>query len=409
MAQIEGQDPIVDVSSRLQPASSPIRTVPTEIMLSITSNLPPHSHIALSLTCRSFWQILRPLPTALGRVDLKKLRLLLERDIPDLMYCHFCNGLVRWGGNRHQCVHNDRDEYLLPTRLAGFDELRYQDARLVMNCHFYGPLHGPPIEILNRKQTAGSTLMVEADRNAKIVGDELFLHKHYKLWHRSGSRSDLRRAIDNSHFEICPHIRLNTNAGPSQRFERRRNHLLNLPQLYISPSFELTELTDSPGSCQDCLTDYTVSIGGPHRTDRSWCIDVHVYQQLGPCRSPEDWKWSILSAEDIACTPYRRFLCRAGAVRHLWNFGAIIPERLDGSYVLNGDARFIFGSSHSVRICPSRWPRYCEESIRCSRGDEPETLNELIPRGRSWTCWWGLILILLNPLDAQAAGVINWN
>lgn len=130
--------------------------LPPELISRILSYLPPESVISFALTCRRFHPYMpSPPPTTLSGQARQALLVWLEPENPRLYFCHPCNDLHTW-----QCV-PDRyhrltqyDRYCRDRRnpwyyfagLPGIDsyQMNLALARLVMNRHLYGDLHGPP-------------------------------------------------------------------------------------------------------------------------------------------------------------------------------------------------------------------------------------------------------------------------
>ncbi|KAF4458211.1 hypothetical protein FALBO_15059 [Fusarium albosuccineum] len=182
-----------------------------------------------------------------------------------------------------------------------------------MNRHLYGPSHGFPISKV--EQNAGTSRLENGGRLCKaiqgrIISDELFLKKSLQIWHVGGEDLALRKIIARQYFHVCQHAWI----GPN-RFD-----LHAIPEV-AHPLERLDACEDALGSCYDCLTDYSLSISWrDKKPQKGWLVNITVYQQLGSCRSPHDWKWSMASDEH---TPWhqprhQRAGQEPGVVRQRW-------------------------------------------------------------------------------------------
>lgn len=177
-------------------------------MLVVVDYLRLHDTLSLSLTCKAFYTLFFPKHRRLDASTAECFLSALERDQPNLHYCHICVRLHTW---RDQCP--TKGPLMLSRssispdclfgpgpRVQGFAygrdkrghirrglKLRFHDARLVMNAHLYGPAHGLPIDALDyasplphHSEYVKPCLSPSSERGASLCEGclEDFFHKH---------------------------------------------------------------------------------------------------------------------------------------------------------------------------------------------------------------------------------------
>jgi hypothetical protein len=132
----------------------------------------------------------------------------------------------------------------------------YSHARLVMNRHFYGPAHGPPLHTLTQADSFRDSDRVSrsySDR-ARIVENQLLIWSLFSASHSQGDSESLRKSIHLWGPRICEHLTLEG---------RYPNYIaMQLPEVieedHMPSQFSLCD--QSLGSCASCMTDYIISI-----------------------------------------------------------------------------------------------------------------------------------------------------
>ncbi|KAI0859319.1 hypothetical protein F4860DRAFT_269841 [Xylaria cubensis] len=321
------------------PPAGPLSNIPVEVFLLISDQLSADALAALSLTCRSFYYILKT-RIRLHGADREALLLLLEKDLGDkLYYCPFCSRLHPFSPSWTPVDINIKAREIqsccyerCPARGQAFRlsnlchyNLGYHLARLVMNRHLFGAPNGLPLDNLHRRfvefQGYGARPWNQ-DLSFKIVDNELFLQAIH-VFHARDSAGFGAASGHQNHY-ICPHI---VTAIPP---DRNIYVLDEIPELKDHRLHRLIPCRDVLRHCPRCLTDFKMTVervrdcelplgtvpttpqrgwishGGqvhrwyevePHtKPDAAgWQIIIVAYHQFGNCRSPQDWKWKALS------------------------------------------------------------------------------------------------------------------
>jgi hypothetical protein len=230
--------------------------------------------------------------------DKVELLLFLEKDEPALYFCHFCRKLHHW----YRTWINALPPWAYPLcpqasqwtisriYLSSSCVLPYDHARLIMNRHFYGSKHGPPLRTLEHYY---SCLDSDGDRKVfhrtpRIIDDKLMLQSCIRISHPKGDSTSLRVSINTRGPRVYQHITL----------AKGRSFLtpMQLPELALGRSTpNLCLPCDlSFESCAFCLTDYSVNISWRGKK-KGYVIKVWSFRQLGDCRSPSAWSWHSMS------------------------------------------------------------------------------------------------------------------
>lgn len=316
---------------------------PGDLLLLVRDHLDTASAISLALTCRSAYKFcFSPSKhTKLCVLDKRDLLQLLERDplMPGRFYCHSCNILhpfsATWGphsqderrvdtrkstaadGEVYHCGRRDRfapvgNEY----------DLTYVHARLVMNAHFYGPDHGIPLAniCVEQKLERDAGVVVHCGTAARIIDQELYVRRayHFSIPDDQDAVDSFRRCTGARDFRVCEHTSLFSNSSVYRQcipeIQKRPGSVIESPTASPSSSLSSSPIwctapetfpsdfstpgfvpcEDAPGSCGLCLMDFDVTIREPG-TKGNWRVIIRAYHQLGPCRSPDDWRWARFS------------------------------------------------------------------------------------------------------------------
>ncbi|KAI1456038.1 hypothetical protein F4805DRAFT_249035 [Annulohypoxylon moriforme] len=318
--------------SEVEPSknTSLLLELPVDMILEISGHLRETDKICLALTCKDLHFILGVKDKKqLKRSSKRSVLLRLERDIPGVFYCHFCNLIVPFTKNKPPIVNHfhsierlrfqTRLVYDIGITLPGSTfVLPYNEARLVTNYRILGPQHGrPPSCLFHQRPSALSSyrdytqglnlyyriffrghhyaffpladirispqICMKEMWRAKLVGDELYVSGTRSWVHSGGSDRVLNEYLSQKFLRACMHAKLM--AGGSNG--------VNLPTIdsWLPNTFRYRRT----GSCQFCLTDWDASIEwlGP-RYGR--LVTITTYYNLGNCRSPSDCKWRAMNS-----------------------------------------------------------------------------------------------------------------
>ncbi|KAK1241181.1 hypothetical protein MKX08_001155 [Trichoderma sp. CBMAI-0020] len=184
--QAKGQFPANQESSSLS-----LLKLPNEVLYGIAGYLDLPERMIFALTCKFLMSLVSPERGLPRLVPPDKMRFLLalQRDIPKTFLCPWClrlrrlNPKLNWRSQDHyiqticefsSCLPNSLwrnyhfESYrhiILPDDWTAFRRhgcIRFMDAHLIMNRHFYGPLHGISLRHLTRSVSFETEL--ELDR-----------------------------------------------------------------------------------------------------------------------------------------------------------------------------------------------------------------------------------------------------
>jgi hypothetical protein len=309
--------------------------LPPEIILIIISHLNKHSITTLALTCTTLYSLCFPEQRLLDVAEKEELLQLLEKDVARLYFCHDCVKLHPW----HRRWSRSMSPWYLertPCKRNGLhlsnSPIPYFHARLVMNRHFYGPTHGPPIAYLEALFHSPGNFMevVKSEvQHARIVDDQLLVLVVRSMYHQRGGVATLRSYIDRTVDAVCKHITEGKGREP-------RSSPVQPPELVreegTSRMFRPCE--QALGSCTLCLTDYRVGISWKGE-EKGYVIEVQIYRQLGDCQSPRDWSWYTISNRETEMEPRTVYpeKHRTNCVRDRWHKADGAASRTRGKWV----------------------------------------------------------------------------
>lgn len=317
--------------------------LPAEITLIISSQLDVTSRLSLSLTCRTLYSVCFPERVLQDTAEKEQLLLLLERDLPTHYFCHLCVKLHRWRGSWSRSPYSwqahrlpCRGEWGYSLHSPASHTICYRYARLIMNRHLYGSLHGLPLQSLESQEKNISFyggIVKTTSRRVRIVDDQLLLLATISLSHPKGDTAFLRRYLDLKRWEhrVCPHITMGDDCSDYGSVQ--------VPEL-VKPeatSEHFQPCNQGLGSCPFCLTDYAIDI--TWQGDRKgYLINVLIYSQLGDCRSPFAWQWLTMSTSYLVRDAQIVRKDRAvdygpGCVRALWSGAEGIVAESGGDWI----------------------------------------------------------------------------
>jgi hypothetical protein len=334
------------LSTLILPLPHRALALPPEIILIIVTYLDNPSTIALSLTCQNLHALCFSRALHLNAQEKEYLLLSLERDVPNLYFCHRCTKLhpwyPRWGYAHHKYYktlpcqhHHDKGLMLLP-HLWWFS---YHHARLFVNRHLYGPAHGLSLDRLDHNsrihllEPYKTKVVYSESLQARILDDRLLLSATTTMSNAKGEVRSLRDYVDEQGDLICPHLTMSRRRGkyvPVQLPELNVERVTEVGRLEgvadpssVDKSNRLgyfAPCRKSLGSCSVCLTDYDINITW-NDGKSAFIITISTYHDLGQCRSPYDWSWRALTTRNRIGTSRRAHEqdCGVGVVRDRWN------------------------------------------------------------------------------------------
>ena len=289
---------------------SPLLELNADVVVLIMSFLSRPDRLSAALSCKSLHficdQILHGLTATLSIDDKADFLLRLERDLMAThIYCAICIKLHSYYSLNKPtespwCFWSrDMD---IPTCLgpkyryspiAADNNFAYHHVRAAMNHHFYGPPAGVDPDSLRYGTTYLTTdkrwnyITWSSRYSVRIIYDSLFLYGEHAM--DSTDISSMMTRLDEGDYHICHHITTKDRTGD-------RTLLTRAAGLAAS---EVSQSLQQPGrvvhgSCDLCLTDYTVDITRACQLSKAnvdYQVRIQTYHDFGQFRSPEEWKW----------------------------------------------------------------------------------------------------------------------
>ncbi|KAI8628468.1 hypothetical protein F5Y19DRAFT_141251 [Xylariaceae sp. FL1651] len=181
------------------PALFRLTDLPLEMVVEISGHLSSADSVALALTCRDLYLLLKANLAQLSIDARLTLLTRLERDIPGVVYCPYVNKLRTISLDRERYTrvpyrHNPQEAGFIPggyylycswPRLSPLPKVLYLDTRLVRNHQLLGPAHGIAASCLHsgphfftKKKVFEQftyTMVVEISHVARWIDESLFL------------------------------------------------------------------------------------------------------------------------------------------------------------------------------------------------------------------------------------------
>jgi hypothetical protein len=255
--------------------------------------------------------------------------------------------------------------------------VHFMEAYLVMNRHFFGELHGLPLQTLERHSTFEKFIDLESghmtegsarqdwlrsssrfdfprtceqtvfnrrpegsraeafqrpwrfsfDYVPKIIDDELYIARFHKIDGPMVFWKHLVELLNSIHLPICHHL---------QCLAKVESYChLFIQYNYGSIPLEDVTLDQShrqESSCLNCYTDYDIWLNRDE-DKKEWSLRLCTYHYLGSCRSPHDIIWKYLACQTFQDwdSRYVRARCRyrdRGKARRTWHESNRIALRL---------------------------------------------------------------------------------
>ncbi|TDZ33266.1 hypothetical protein C8035_v011715 [Colletotrichum spinosum] len=280
--------------------------LPAELVLLVIDYLEPHSVISLALTCRSFYNSYFPRSAKLSGPSQDALLTMLERDLPDQLYCPRCAALHTWevdlkAGRLDIPVSISSKTCHAPSfrQPGSLRSLSYHHARLIMNHHLYGERHGLPAHLVPRGgyRSFFVDVDVKSTWQARVIDDELFLRIDQTATQPSGNMTKLERYLrEDMGGYICRHravwdpIRPHPESSTTVSCCPRPNLKYEKPRDCPLPSLHAEMQCEKILSCPICMTDAQVLLGRAGQREK-WSVRLVTWKRLGSCRSPSDPVW----------------------------------------------------------------------------------------------------------------------
>jgi hypothetical protein len=282
--------------------SSPLLTLPVELIQLISSYLDRISTASLCLSCRYTCFVIGrnelteyiTLSLPLSKFQRRKNIGILERAFPSHWYCSWCDTFhlhdVHGGPTR---LKNEKARTCVEFNSYLHDEWRYvvchHHVKLAVNRALWGQDYGIGIEAFTHyadsKRTSGDTVFdTRLQCEARVVEGRLILYASFDLFlptaphiTRAGTDTD---ALVRSIIPIVPHVvagHRNSHA-PHTGFKQ----ILEDAVTYGSHS--------KSGLCHVCATDFFVYYD-PHGVEPRSVLNIQVWRDLGHGRNPFDASW----------------------------------------------------------------------------------------------------------------------
>lgn len=360
-------------------SSLSLLNLPNEVLYSITGYLDLPERILLALTCKFLMSVASPersLPR-LDPPDKGRFLLVLQRDIPKTFLCPWCSKLQRlnpeldWRGQDHHIrticsfsaylrnsvwrnCHFELHRHIIFTNdwhtFMSHGYIRFMDAHLIMNRHFYGPLHGISLRHLTRcvsfeteleldRYLHGLLPIVEIRRRAKpnaepteeptfdwipaeqprsngvwrfslryspkIIDDKLYLARTFTFVGPNVPWDHLARLMNSIKPKVCNHMSCMVVIYPVAPMHSQNSPCGRAGEFdfefspAIKSNWRACGFNPGTGSCLICKTDYDVSLT-QHSLEEEWRFSCNTYHCLGPCRIITDplWDYFVLTEGD---------------------------------------------------------------------------------------------------------------
>lgn len=338
-------------------------TLPNEILHGIASHLDPPERMLLALTCK-YLMALALSKSSLPRLDLpdqRRLFLTLQKDISKTFFCTWCSKLQRlnpelnWKSQDHyirslcsfssglpesmwrDCHFGPHRHIILPYGWQAFKfrgYVRFMDAHLIMNRHFYGPLHGISLRHMTRCVSFETELeldrclhdLEDAMPNAesaekptfdwipaeqprrkgawrfslrhspKIIDDKLYLARSFMFVGPNVPWDCLARLMNSVKPKVCSHMNCIIAMHPVAPVDPRAVPCGRTGEFdfefspAIKDNWKACGFNPATGSCLICKTDYDVSLT-QHVLEEEWRFSCNSYHCLGSCRSKTESLW----------------------------------------------------------------------------------------------------------------------
>lgn len=306
----------------------------------------------------------------LDRPDKRRLLLALQRDIPTIFFCTWCSKLQRlnpglnWRSQDHcrrslcgfsewapesmwRNHHFVRRQHIIFSvdwqKFKAFGHICFMDAHLIMNRHFYGPLHGISLRHLTRRVSYETELELESCSHdllqrdihrrkpetaekptfdwipteqprrsgvwrfslryiPKIIDDKLYLARSFKFVGPNVPWGYLARLMDSIKPKVCVHMRCSIVMDPAAPMYSPTMSCGYAGEFdfefspAIKNSWRACGFNPGTGSCLLCKTDYDVSLT-QHFLEGEWRFSCNTYHCLGQCQTITDPFWDSFALE----------------------------------------------------------------------------------------------------------------
>jgi hypothetical protein len=274
----------------------------------VREHLAPAPAVALSLTCKDSFKLLRPLLEASRQLPFSDPRTkaefceLLEKDVSDKYYfCPICPSLHPFtpaDGPKSSDYAADPDtpdcrrcRWTLGE--SGFT-MGLHHVRLALNRHLFGPTSGISLDQFSLRYFTDTSPAFHERWSAKILDGDLFLASTRTVsWDMPYIEFLDRLWVDR--YKLCEH-----------------NLLYDIPTMRRGTGFSIEEFHDVLGHCRRCFTDWTITA---KLTDARWQLTVNTYHRFPSNRAQSAVATDSRFVYDTEVIPMYR---DAGLVRDIW-------------------------------------------------------------------------------------------
>ena len=265
LSVLSGLWSVVRLSKSKESQSAILSRFPTEILEIIAGILPLSSGAALSVCNREMWRllgasVLRDLKSADGLADKRDFLRLLERNLPNYLYCHHCIVLHPVPRNDRPTSWRENDEAVC-VRKSGAIELKgdfyicFHHVQLIMDNYRLGKDYLPPLKLLSRNWKS----RYQGDPNTRIWGEicngglVIRINKALNSESHLVTPANVKSVGIWLYDSICPHQKLD------HRFCKRRfGGITNLWCVSHDREIPCGECCSGQKCCQDCFTWYEI-------------------------------------------------------------------------------------------------------------------------------------------------------
>ena len=287
---------VARLSKKRTSQTAKIFILPAEILEIIADMLPISLSAAFSVCSRRLWRllgagILHYLKSVDGNVDKKDFLRLLERDLPNYLYCHHCIILHPVSRkDKPMCWRNDGEAVCVrksgAIRLNGDFYICFHHVQLIMKNYRLGKDYGRPLKQLSRHWRS----RYHGDPNTRIWGEICNGKLVVRISKSLNSRFNLVTPGNVDHVATCLYDSICPHQDFDHKFCKRRfGGITHLWCVAHDRELPCGECCSGRKCCRECLTLYEIK--EVQRGYQKVELEVEIWNCLGPCESPWDPQW----------------------------------------------------------------------------------------------------------------------